>query len=264
MLDITDLICGYGRNSAPVISGLSLSFRPNVLTALIGPNGCGKSTLLKSIMGFLNSDSGEITLRGRPISSFKRRELARYIAYLPQESHCPDYLTLGELVELGGFARQSILGGVSTEDRKRFAEALDLVGLRNMAHKQVNRLSGGQRQRAWIAMILAQDADVILMDEPVNHLDIKFQYSVMDLARSLMLSQGKTVVSVLHDINLASMYADDVVILKEGSLVANGPCHEVVTSENIREAFDFNAEIFRSGDRLICAPNVSGLTAAAE
>lgn len=262
MLAIEGLTCGYGRGAEPVLRDFSLEFRPNVMTALVGPNGCGKSTLLKSIMGFLPLDQGQVLLNGQPTASIKRKELARHIAYLPQENHCPEYLTVGELVELGGYARQSLLGGTSAADRLRFSEALELVGLQDMAHVPVNELSGGQRQRAWIAMILAQDAEIILLDEPVNHLDIRFQYSVMDLARRLMISQGKTVIAVLHDINLASMYADDMAILKGGQLVAHGPCEDVVSPDNIGTAFEFKARMLPLEDRLICIPDVTAPKAA--
>ena len=254
MLDVRYLSCGYSKRQSPIIRDLSLAFEPGVMTALVGPNGCGKSTLLKAIMGFMHPQSGEVLLNGQSVARYKRRDLAGHIAYLPQESYCPDYLTLGELVELGGYARSSILGAKRPTERVQYKDALERVGLADMAHLPVNRLSGGQKQRAWIAMILAQDAQIVLLDEPVNHLDIKFQYAIMSMARDLLLAQGKTVIAVLHDLNLAMMFADRVAVMKEGALLAHGPTNDTVDAALIKAAFDFEAEVLSVSGRRICAP----------
>ncbi|RLQ85315.1 ABC transporter ATP-binding protein [Notoacmeibacter ruber] len=236
------------------MSDLSVTFRRGVLTALIGPNGCGKSTLLKAILRLVDVSNGKVTLDGQDIETLGRRDLARRVAYLPQESACPDYMTLGELVELGGHARRMLLGGPSDEDRRLFADALRIVGLEKMAHRQMNTLSGGQRQRAWIAMVLAQNADIILMDEPVNHLDVTYQYSVLELIRDLIETHGKTVVAVLHDLNLAAAFADDVVMMAEGRIVSVGPVRETLDEGNIRRVFGVDADVFERGGRLVCLP----------
>lgn len=261
MLECKHISCGYGRKSAPVVRDLSARFAPGRLTALIGPNGCGKSTLIKAIMGFLPLQSGEISLQRQALAGLPRRKLAQLLAYLPQENHCPDYLTLGELVELGGFARQGLLRGPSDADRARFAEALAHVGLADRADAPVNRLSGGQRQRAWIAMILAQDAETILLDEPVNHLDVKYQISIMTLIRSLIREQGKTVIAVLHDLNLAARFADDVLVMRGGEMLAAGAVRDVITPQIIEKAYDFKADIFEHSGRLICLPQEDGRAA---
>lgn len=252
MIEIEGLQVGYGAH--PVIRGLDLGFAPGRFTALVGPNGCGKSTLLKAVMGFLRPDRGRITLDGRPVAAIPRRDLARRIAYLPQENHCPDYLTLGELVEMGTYARQGFWGGQHEADRARCREALETVGLSDMAHLQVNALSGGQRQRAFIAMILAQDAGLVLMDEPVNHLDVTYQYAILDLVRGLTRSHGRTVVSVLHDINLALTFADEVVLLKDGELHGAGPAGRVITPESLQQVFALKAQILLHQGRRICIP----------
>ncbi|MEM9605029.1 MAG: ABC transporter ATP-binding protein [Pseudomonadota bacterium] len=257
VLGINNLSCRYRKGGPTVLNELTLELEPGAMTAVIGPNGCGKSTLLKAIMGFLDTPPGAVTLRGKPLSAFSRRDLARHIAYLPQESYCPDYLTVGELVQLGGYARQPLFGHHASGDDHRFEAALAQVDLRAKAHEPVNRLSGGQRQRAWIAMILAQDAETVLLDEPVNHLDVKYQYAVMQLARDTLLAHGKTVIAVVHDLNLASQFADQVVMLKDGQRVASGPTREVITAENIKSAFDFDAVIVEQGGRVFCLPSAA-------
>jgi ABC-type cobalamin/Fe3+-siderophores transport system ATPase subunit len=254
LLDVRGITAGYANQL--ILRDLSANFAKARLTALVGPNGCGKSTLLKAIMGFLPVSTGEIAFGGRLTRDIGRRELARQIAYLPQENRCPDYMTLGELVELAGYARQSLAGGPSERDRKLFREALEIVGLADLAHQPVNALSGGQRQRAWIAMVLAQDTDVILMDEPVNHLDIKYQYTVLALVRELSVQHGKTVVTVLHDLNLASSFADDVIMLRSGKVIAAGPVETTITAPNVEAVFDLPADVFSRDGRLVCLPGM--------
>ncbi|KAI95084.1 ABC transporter ATP-binding protein [Rhodomicrobium vannielii ATCC 17100] len=261
MLKVSNITAGYGR--LVVLHALSANFARGRVTAFVGPNGCGKSTLLKAIMGFMPISGGEILLEGQPIRLIGRKALARRIAYLPQECQCPDYMTLGELIELAGYSRYSLVGGPSARDRQLFAEILDLVGLADKAGCQVNSLSGGQRQRAWIAMVLAQEADVILMDEPVNHLDMKYQYAVLGLVRELSARHGKTVIVVLHDLNLASAFADDVVMLRDGKVVAAGPAQETMTAANVERAFDFEADIFSRDGRVVCLPRMSHAEAVA-
>ncbi|TFH87214.1 ABC transporter ATP-binding protein [Billgrantia azerbaijanica] len=255
MLVVEDLAASYGKDM--VLQQFSAQFRQGQLTALVGANGCGKSTLLKAIMGFLPVTRGMVRIGGREASTLGRRALARRIAYLPQANHCPDYLTLGELVRLGGYARYSLLGGPSEKDRRLFYEALETVGLVDMVHRPVNSLSGGQRQRAWIAMVLAQNAEVVLMDEPVNHLDIKYQYAVLELVRSLTLNHGKTVIAVLHDLNLAAAFADEVVMLRGGRVVAAGSVAETITASTVAHVFDLRADVFRRDGRLVCLPHVA-------
>ncbi|MDG4721357.1 MULTISPECIES: ABC transporter ATP-binding protein [Thalassospira] len=256
MLSAQDLVVSYGK--LPVLNGLSVRFDAGGVTALVGPNGCGKSTLLKSILGLMPKSGGSITLDDVPIESIPRRKLASRIAYLPQENHCPDYIVLGELIELAGYARYSLFGGPRAKDRALFRDVLQTVGLADMAHVPVNSLSGGQRQRAWIAMVLAQDADIILMDEPVNHLDMKYQYAVLDLVRTLGRDQGKTVIAVLHDLNLASAFADKVVMVSNGQATFSGPTQEVITPENIRTVFDFEADVFARNGQIVCLPSRGG------
>nr|WP_319531787.1 ABC transporter ATP-binding protein [uncultured Cohaesibacter sp.] len=181
--------------------------------------------------------------------------MAQQIAYLPQENHCPDYITLGELVELGGYSRFSLLSGPKAHDRSVFQKALDTVGLSGMENRQVNSLSGGQRQRAWIAMVLAQDTETILLDEPVKSSGPQIP---VRRARSGQhpspRSEGKTVIAVLHDLNLTATYADDVLVLRDGRSIAAGPIADTLTGETIEEAFGLEADIFSRDRRLVCLP----------
>ncbi|MBC8719769.1 ABC transporter ATP-binding protein [Ochrobactrum sp. Marseille-Q0166] len=252
VLSIHNISAGYGGR--PVLTDLSVQFAAGRVTALAGPNGCGKSTLLKAIMGFVPVSDGRILLNDESVSDIGRRALARRLSYLPQEAHCPDYVTLGELVEMGGYALRSLLGGPSDEDRRLYRDVLEIVGLSAEASRPVSSLSGGQRQRAWVAMVLAQNTDIILMDEPVNHLDVKYQYAVLDLVRKLSQQYGKTVLVVLHDINLTATFADDVVMLKDGQIRAAGCVEDVINAANIEMVFDISADVFTRKGRMICQP----------
>lgn len=251
-LETKNVVASYGKNI--VLKGISSIFAKGRFTALVGPNGCGKSTLLKAIMGFLPLDAGEITLNDTPIRTIGRRHLAHKVSYLPQDNHCPDHMTLGELIELSGYARYSFFGGPSQTDRQLFIDALETVGLLDMAHRRVNTLSGGQKQRAFIAMVLAQDSDVILLDEPVNHLDMKYQYTVLDIVQNYATHKGKTVIAVLHDLNIAATFADDVVMLRDGKVVASGPVRDTITSDTVQKVFELPTSIFERDGRLVCLP----------
>ncbi|CAM1647372.1 ABC transporter ATP-binding protein [Bartonella apis] len=251
-LELNNVKAGYGKLT--ILHDISVDFVPGEVTALIGQNGCGKSTLLKAIMGFLDLQGGTITLDGRDIRSFHRKNLAQLISYLPQESFCPDYLTLGQLIELSSYARHSLFSGPSAKDRQYFNEVLEIVGLADKAHLPVNSLSGGQKQRAWLALVLAQKTDMILLDEPVNHLDVKYQYAILKLVRELSCELKKTIIVVLHDINLATYFADYVVMVKAGNIHANGRTQDVITEENLQQVFGIPAELFQHNGHLICQP----------
>lgn len=248
------LTAGYDRRAEPIVSGVSLNFRPRRFTALLGPNGCGKSTLLKTIMGFLPAWEGRAFLDGAEIAGMRRKRLARRIAYLPQDNRCPDYLTVGELLELGANAQSSFLGFGRGLDRSRAERILADVGLEGMGAAQVNQLSGGQFQRAFIAMILAQDADILLMDEPVNHLDILHQYGVLSLVRRLMATRGCTVIAVLHDLNLAGAFADDVALMRAGRLIAHDQAQTVLDADRIEDVFGIRCEVIHRKGRLSFLP----------
>ncbi|SMX51067.1 ABC transporter ATP-binding protein [Actibacterium lipolyticum] len=253
MLDVNEVTVSYG--ATPVLDGVSARFKAGRFTAIAGPNGCGKSTLLSAVMGLIPVDGGIVNLDGTPIHTLPRRTLARRAAYLPQENHCPDYMTVGEVIELAGHARYGLMGGPSDDDRSLFQDALKAVGLEDMAHRRMSVLSGGQRQRAWIAMLLAQDAPCILMDEPVNHIDMTHQYAVLSLMSDLARQQGRTVICVLHDLNLAATFADDIVLMRDGRVSASGPVDETITPDNVARVFGMQADIFTRNGRLVCLPD---------
>ncbi|WP_422374735.1 ABC transporter ATP-binding protein [Roseibium sp.] len=255
MLNAQHVSAAYGK--LDVLRDVTIAFQPGRFTAIAGPNGCGKSSLLKAIMGFLPLSKGEILLEGKPILGIGKKALARRIAYLPQECFCPDYMTLGELIELAGHSRYGLIGGPSERDRALYAQVLKTVGLSDRAGFPVNKLSGGQRQRAWIAMVLAQDTDIILMDEPVNHLDVTYQFSVLELVRELVEHHGKTVVAVLHDLNLTTAFADDVVLMRAGECLTAGVVAQTITPENIAKVFDLKTQVFERDGRLVCFPERS-------
>ena len=260
MLEVRDLSVTLGRR--PVLDAITTAFPEGALTALLGPNGCGKSTLLRAIMGLVDSSAGSVTLDGAPLAGLSRRARAQRIAWMPQESSCPDYLTLAEMVALAGHARRSLLSGLvrgeTPAQEAAFARALETVGLAGEAARPVNSLSGGQRQRAFIALALAQQAETLLLDEPVNHLDPRYQYAILALLRDLAHRQGQRVVVVLHDLNLAGASADRVVLMNEGRIVAQGAPAEVLTPARIEETFALPVEILPHGARLLCVPILPG------
>ncbi|MBO9475693.1 ABC transporter ATP-binding protein [Shimia sp. R10_1] len=237
-----------------VVDDLSIEFRSGGLTALVGPNGCGKSTLLKAMMGLLPQQSGKLFLNNEEIQNLPRRQRARRMAYLPQDAHCPDYMSVSELVELGGYARRGLFSRVSAEQKRCFDEVLETVGLLEMAHDQMSVLSGGQRQRAWIAMILAQAADAILLDEPVNHLDLRYQIAVLELVQKIARDSNRVVVCVLHDLNLAAHYADHVVMLDHGKVAARGSVREALTAHTVRNTYGVEVDVFDRNTRHLCVP----------
>ncbi len=260
MITCNNITSGYGK--AMILKQFSVDFAPHKFTALIGENGCGKSTLMKAIMGFLPIAGGEVTWnhRGENINLHKisPKQRAKLVAYLPQHTYCPDYLTVAELVELGRYAYgNAMFGQVSREDKQRFMACLDQVGLADMASSPVNALSGGQRQRAWIAMILAQDSHIILLDEPVNHLDVRYQYSVLALVREIMADTQKTIVAVLHDLNQASVFSDQVCLLKNGAKIAHGDTADIMIPANIKQGFDFDSTLVWQNNSIFCIPDIS-------
>lgn len=250
------LTVGYG--AAPVLKGVDFAVPSGAMTVLVGPNGCGKSTLLKTLARILVPDGGEVQLDGRPIRSWPTRDVARRLALLPQGPVAPDGLTVRELVGQGRYPHQSFLRQGSPEDRRAVEAALELTALGPLADRPVASLSGGQRQRAWIAMTLAQDTDLILLDEPTTFLDLKVQIDVMScLAR--IAARGKTLVVVLHELNIAAAFADHLVMMREGRIVAQGAPGVVMTPENLRRVFDLEAQVIadpQSG-RPVCLPRLA-------
>lgn len=223
--------------ASPVIKDMDLSIPKGRFTALLGPNGSGKSTLLKGFGRILTAQSGRVILEGEDIAALPAKALARRISMLAQNAQAPEGLTVSDLVRQGRYPHRSVLGGWTAEDGNSVSHALELTGLTNMQSKRLDTLSGGQRQRAWIAMTLAQEGEVMLLDEPTTFLDLAHQIDILALVRGLMERRGATVVAVLHDINQAARTADHVVLLKDGQVAAEGAAKEVLNAENVLNVF---------------------------
>ncbi|WP_353474315.1 ATP-binding cassette domain-containing protein [Salipiger sp. H15] len=220
----------------------TLDFPEGTLTALIGPNGCGKSTMLKVISRQLRPAAGRVMLGAEDAARLAPRALARRLALLPQENLAPPGVTVADLVGYGRAPHQNLLGMQTAADREHVSRAISRMGLEEFAEREVGTLSGGQRQRVFIAMALAQDAPVMLFDEPTNWLDIQHQVDVLRLMRELA-EEGRTCVVVLHDIAQAARYADRLVVMKSGKIVASGAPEAVLTAGLVREVYDLPVEI---------------------
>ncbi|WP_432511461.1 ABC transporter ATP-binding protein [Kineococcus sp. SYSU DK001] len=239
------LSAGYPENL--VVEGLDLRIGTGRITALIGPNGCGKSTLLGTLARLLPARAGAVLLDGADIHSLRTREVARRLGLLPQAPVAPEGITVAELVRRGRHPHRGAFGARTAEDDRVVAEALLRTRMAEFAGRGVDTLSGGQRQRAWIAMALAQQTPLLLLDEPTSYLDVAHQVEVMDLLVDLNAA-GTTVVVVLHDLNQAARYAHDVVALRAGRVVAAGPPAEVVTAEVVADVFGLRARVVPDPD----------------
>lgn len=228
-----------------VIESLDLIVPERRFTALIGPNGSGKSTILRTVAGLMQSSGGTVLLDGRSIAALSTKDLARRIGILLQGPTAPEGLTVADLVRQGRYPHRSFFARWSAEDQAACDEALTLTGTQDLAGRPLDSLSGGQRQRAWIAMTLAQQSEVILLDEPTTYLDLEHQIELMNLVTMLVGRQGKTIVAVLHDINQAARYAEHLVILKAGRITAAGKPGDVISAEAIADVFKVKTVIIR-------------------
>jgi iron complex transport system ATP-binding protein len=226
-----------------VVDELDIDVLDGTVTAVIGPNGCGKSTLLRALSRLLPTTRGHVLLDGERIDKLPTREVAKVLGVLPQTPVAPEGLTVGDLVARGRHPHQTWYRQWSSDDEDAVAEALSWTGMADFAERTLDSLSGGQRQRVWISMALAQGTDVLLLDEPTTFLDLAHQIDVLDLVARLHAEAGRTVVMVLHDLNLAARYAGRLVAMRAGRIVAEGPPAEVLTKELLREVFELDAEV---------------------
>lgn len=220
-----------------VVHALDLAIPDGEVTVIVGPNACGKSTTLRALGRLLKPKSGAVLLDGEALAKLPTKKIAQQIGLLPQTPVAPEAITVGDLVARGRQPHQSWWQQWSDEDEKAVTEAMERTDVSALAERSVDELSGGQRQRVWIAMALAQDTGLLLLDEPTTYLDISHQVEVLDLVRQLNHDRGRTVVVVLHDLNQAARYADHLVAMKEGRIVAEGAPADVVTEELVREVF---------------------------
>lgn len=234
---------GYGEQL--IINDLSVEIPDKQITTIIGSNGCGKSTLLKAITRIIPHQAGSVLLDGQNISKENTKILAKKMAILPQTPESASGLSVGELVSYGRFPYQKGFGRLTKKDYEVIDWALEVTGTKDFKFRSVDALSGGQRQRVWIAMALAQETDIIFLDEPTTYLDMAHQLEVLELLQKLNVEQERTIVMVLHDLNQAARFADYIIALKDGHIVKAGDCEEVITHEVLKEVFHIDAKIGR-------------------
>ena len=226
-----------------IIENMNLSIPKGKISIIIGANGCGKSTLLKTIGRILPPKSGDIFVNGKNMRSQKEKQLAAQIAFLPQGPVCPPGLTVKELIAFGRFPHQKMIGGLKSHDKDIIKWAIEETELSAYADREIGSLSGGQRQRAWIAMTLAQETDIIMLDEPTTYLDMSYQLEVLEVLQRLNQKRNITIVIVLHELNNACRFADNIIGLKEGKIVCMGTPTEVITKESLKEIYGINANL---------------------
>ncbi|WP_167041545.1 ABC transporter ATP-binding protein [Salinibacterium sp. ZJ454] len=234
---------GLAYDGRPVIQGLDLTVPDGQVTVIVGANACGKSTLLRGISRLLKPASGRVTLDGRDIHAQTAKDVARTIGILPQSPTAPEGITVADLVGRGRYPHQGWFRQWTSTDDAQVTEALRATDTAQLASRRIEELSGGQRQRVWIAMVLAQDPDILLLDEPTTFLDVTHQIEVLDLLTDLNRSRGTTVVMVLHDLNLAARYADHIVVMAAGRIIASGPPAEVISAELVQNAFALESRV---------------------
>ncbi|WP_433495647.1 ABC transporter ATP-binding protein [Micromonospora sp. CA-248089] len=241
LLSTRDLVVGYeGRT---VLDGLDLDLPADTFTVIVGPNACGKSTLLRTMARLLTPRRGAVLLDGAAIRDLPTRDVARRLGVLPQSPLVPEGITVADLVGRGRQPYQRWWRQWSAEDGRAVEEAMRLADVSALADRPVDTLSGGQRQRVWIAMTLAQDTDALLLDEPTTFLDLAHQVEVLDLLHRLRAERGRTVVAVLHDLNQAARYADHLIAMRDGAVVAAGKPREILTADLVRDVFGLDCVV---------------------
>ncbi|UII55886.1 ABC transporter ATP-binding protein [Cytobacillus spongiae] len=232
-----------GYENKTILHDVSISIPSNQISIIIGANGCGKSTLLKTMARLIKPTAGQVTLDGKPINKVPPKQLARVLGLLPQSPIVPEGITVADLVGRGRYPHQTFLKGWTKKDYEAVAEAMDIMKITEFADRSIDELSGGQRQRVWIAMALAQQTDILFLDEPTTYLDITYQVEILDLLTDLNRKRGTTIVMVLHDINLSARYADHIFALHKGSLASEGEPAKVITSALIEDIFGLQCTV---------------------
>ncbi|MEU0760166.1 ABC transporter ATP-binding protein [Streptomyces microflavus] len=240
-LEARDVRLGYGDRE--IVPGLSVTVPPGRITVIVGPNACGKSTLLRAMARLLAPSAGAVLLNGRSIQEMPTKEVAAVLGILPQSPTAPEGITVSDLVGRGRYPHQGFFRRWSAEDDEAVAQALLSTDVLELADRPVDELSGGQRQRVWIAMALAQRTDILLLDEPTTFLDASHQLDVLDLLTDLNRERGVTMVAVLHDLNLACRYADHMIAMKDGRILAEGRPVDIVTEELVGDVFGMRCSV---------------------
>lgn len=246
MLELSDVSFKYNYNDSWVLRHINLSLNKTEIIGIIGPNGSGKSTLLRLISGFLKANEGHIALMGRNLDTMNRKEIAKLVAMVPQNIQVSFPFSVRELVLMGRSPHLSWFQRESKVDFEIVDRALSAVSLLELSERMIDELSGGEHQRVFIAKALAQEPNLLLLDEPIAHLDINHQFEILDLVRRLNREERLTVIMVSHDINLASEYCDMLVMLKSGELLAVGSAKELITEENIKKLYGTNVAVMEN------------------
>jgi len=241
MLEVKDLQAGYAGHT--IFTHLNLAIEASKITTIIGPNGCGKSTLLKAIGRIIKPQQGEVLLSGVPIATMDTRDVAKRMALLPQNPVTPSGMTVEELVSYGRFPHQIRINQQTQVDRHAIKEALELTGTYVFRHRDVVQLSGGERQRVWLAMVLAQETEVILLDEPTTYLDMVHQLEVLKTIQRFNQERQCSIVMVLHDINQAARFSHEIIAMKQGEIIASGPPVAVIQADVLRKVFQIEAKV---------------------
>ena len=239
-IQLNNICKKYGNQT--IIDNITLTLEKGKIISFIGANGAGKSTLLNIMSRLLKADSGEIYLDGTALNNLKSEDIAKKLSILKQNNYVGLKLTVAELVAFGRFPYSA--GNLKMEDKKIIDEAIEYLDLQKLRNHYINELSGGQKQRSFIAMILAQDTNYILLDEPLNNLDMKHSLQIMQVLHKLCIEKNKTIILVIHDINFASVYSDEIFALKNGRLIFSGRPKKLMNSETLNQIFDFNIPVY--------------------
>ncbi len=248
MIEVRDIVKKYGDNS--VVDNVSLNIEKGKITSFIGPNGAGKSTLLSMISRIMKKDEGKVIIDGMELEKWDTKELAKKIAILKQSNNINVRLTIKEIVSFGRYPHCE--GRLTKEDTKYVDEAIEYMRLKDIEDRYLDELSGGQRQRAYIAMVIAQNTEYVLLDEPLNNLDMKHSVQMMKVLRGLVDDLGKTVVIVMHDINFASVYSDKIVILKDGKIVKDDITDAIISKDVLEDVYEIDFHIKNINGNNIC------------
>lgn len=253
---LTGKALSAGYETRPILKGVDIAIAQGKLTVLLGPNGSGKSTLLKTLARTLKPSAGRVYLDGKDIHHSNTRDVAKRLGILPQGPIAPEGLTVKQLVGMGRFPHQTLWRQDNKQDAEAIREAMAYTNVTEFANRNVDALSGGQRQRCWIAMVLAQKTDLILLDEPTTFLDLKVQVDLLELLSRLAHEHGRTLLLVLHDLNLAAAYADHLVMMCDGRITTSGPPSEIFTAANLKRVFDLEARVIHDPESgsPVCVP----------
>ena len=247
-LQARDITIGYDKRI--ISESLSVEIPDGAFTVIVGPNACGKSTLLRALSRLLTPKSGSVLLDGKAITSYPAKEVARRLGLLPQSSIAPDGIRVADLVARGRYPHQKLIRQWSKADETAVVAAMESTGVTELSGRLVDELSGGQRQRVWVAMVLAQETPLMLLDEPTTFLDIAYQIDLLELCADLNRTQGRTLVAVLHDLNHACRYADHIIAMKDGQIVAQGPPADIITADLVEDVFGMPCRIIEDPESL--------------